>query len=52
MEQAVNNESIIKQTVAFVKKSLAKAEGGHDWWHVYRVWQLSKHLNQIGRAHV
>ena len=23
---------------------LAGAEGGHDWWHIYRVWQLSKQI--------
>lgn len=35
---------IITQTVEFVKKELADAEGGHDWWHIYRVWQLAKHI--------
>lgn len=35
-------ESIIEQTVAFVKQTLANAEGGHDWWHIQRVWKLSK----------
>ncbi len=28
---------IILKTTEFVKKTLAEAEGGHDWWHVYRV---------------
>lgn len=32
----------ITSTVSFVKHELADAEGGHDWWHIYRVWQLSK----------
>ncbi|SFD06470.1 uncharacterized protein SAMN05518672_101294 [Chitinophaga sp. CF118] len=35
---------IITQTVEFVKTELAGAESGHDWWHIYRVWQLSKHI--------
>ncbi|GAA3924420.1 HD domain-containing protein [Chitinophaga oryziterrae] len=35
---------ILSQTEAFVKKELAGAEGGHDWWHIYRVWQLAKHI--------
>jgi uncharacterized protein len=35
---------IISQTVDFVKKELADAEGGHDWWHIYRVWQLARHI--------
>jgi uncharacterized protein len=32
----------IEQTAEFVKKSLEGAEGGHDWWHIYRVWQTAK----------
>jgi len=28
---------IIEKTIAFVKESLAGAEGGHDWWHIQRV---------------
>lgn len=35
---------IISETADFVKKTLADAEGGHDWWHIYRVWMLSKHI--------
>ena len=34
----------IDATVDFVKKELANAEGGHDWWHIYRVWQTAKHI--------
>lgn len=40
----MNKEQIINQTVEFVKQSLANAEGGHDWWHIYRVWKTAKHL--------
>ena len=40
----MNNENLIEQTVIFVKQMLAGAEGGHDWWHIYRVWQLSKQI--------
>ncbi|WP_027002099.1 HD domain-containing protein [Hugenholtzia roseola] len=35
---------IIEQTAAFVQQTLAAAEGGHDWWHIYRVWRLSKSI--------
>lgn len=35
---------LIHKTIEFVKSTLADAEGGHDWWHVYRVWQLSKQI--------
>ena len=30
---------IIKKTIHFVKKELAQAEGGHDWFHVERVFK-------------
>lgn len=40
----MDQETIIKNTVDYVKKTLANAEGGHDWWHIYRVWKLSKHI--------
>ena len=35
---------VIKQTVLFVKKTLSHAEGGHDWWHIFRVWQNAKFI--------
>lgn len=40
----MNHQEIIDQTVKFVKETLANAEGGHDWWHIYRVWQLAKKI--------
>jgi len=32
---------LIESTIAFVQNELADAEGGHDWWHVYRVWKTA-----------
>jgi uncharacterized protein len=46
MEQAM----IIAQTAAYVKETLANAEGGHDWWHIYRVWQCAKKLAEKEEA--
>lgn len=43
----MSDQTIITNTVAFVKTTLASAEGGHDWWHVHRVW---KNAQYIGRA--
>lgn len=40
----MNHETIIQKTIGFVKETLADAEGGHDWWHIYRVWKLAKHI--------
>ncbi len=40
----MKNEELIKKTVGFVKESLSEAEGGHDWWHIYRVWKNAQHI--------
>ena len=37
---------IIDSTVSFVRKTLENAEGGHDWWHIHRVWTNAKHMAQ------
>lgn len=37
---------IIQQTITYVKQELQNAEGGHDWWHIERVWKLSKQIAQ------
>jgi len=42
----MNKETVIQKTIDFVKEVLSEAEGGHDWWHIYRVWKLSKHIAQ------
>lgn len=33
--------TIIHNTVSFVKSKLQYAEGGHDWFHIERVWKNS-----------
>lgn len=40
----VDQETVIQKTIEFVQETLSGAEGGHDWWHIYRVWSLSKHI--------
>lgn len=42
----MGQETVIQKTIDFVKEVLSDAEGGHDWWHIYRVWKLSKHITQ------
>ena len=42
----MNKEDIINKTIDFVKTVLADAEGGHDWWHIYRVWKSAKQIAQ------
>lgn len=39
-------EQIITSTINFVKQKLEGAEAGHDWFHVERVWKLSRHIQK------
>lgn len=38
----MNKAQIIANTEAFVKETLKNAEGGHDWFHILRVWNNAK----------
>ena len=38
----MNKVQTINQTIQFVKKTLQGAEGGHDWFHIERVWKNAK----------
>ncbi|RUA07383.1 MAG: phosphohydrolase [Flavobacteriia bacterium] len=42
----MEQEEIIERTVDFVKSALKDAEGGHDWFHIERVWKNAKHIAQ------
>lgn len=35
----MENEILIQTTINFVKEKLADAEGGHDWFHIERVYK-------------
>ncbi len=35
----MTNSELITETIAFVKNELAAAEGGHDWFHIERVYK-------------
>ena len=35
---------IIEKTCQFVEQKLAGDGSGHDWWHIYRVWNLAKNI--------
>jgi len=36
------NSELIENTILFVKETLKNAEGGHDWFHIERVWKNAK----------
>jgi uncharacterized protein len=48
----MDRESILRKTVDFVKETLTRAEGGHDWWHTYRVWRMSQHIAKTVNADI
>jgi uncharacterized protein len=35
----MNKSELINKTIAFVKEKLSNAEGGHDWFHIERVYK-------------
>lgn len=47
---SVQEQQIIDAAIEFVKAKLAKDSSGHDWWHIYRVWQTAKKLAQAESA--
>jgi uncharacterized protein len=40
----MNSVVIIQKTISFVQDTLKNAEGGHDWWHIHRVWTNAKQI--------
>ena len=40
------NNTLIENTVKFVQLELKDAEGGHDWFHIERVWRNAKLIAQ------
>jgi uncharacterized protein len=39
-------QASIQKTIDFVKKTLASAEAGHDWFHIERVFKTAQTINQ------
>lgn len=37
----MNNKETIQHIVNLIKVKFEKEGSGHDWWHIYRVWQTS-----------
>lgn len=48
----INMSQIINNTIDFVKKKLEGAEAGHDWFHIERVWKLSKKIAEKEKANL
>lgn len=43
MEKAL----IVVNTEKFVRQQMKNAEGGHDWWHVFRVWKTARKIASV-----
>ena len=35
---------IIQKTAEMLEKKFSGEGSGHDWWHIYRVWQNAKNI--------
>lgn len=35
----MNQQAIISQTADMLKQKFSEESSGHDWWHIFRVWQ-------------
>ena len=46
------NRSIVDVIARDVEVMFRDAEGSHDWWHVFRVWQLAKEIGEKEGADV
>jgi len=44
------SEILINNTIAFVKEELKNAEGGHDWFHIERVYKNALHISETEKA--
>jgi uncharacterized protein len=41
---SMDERDVIQRTAEHVKDVMADDPSGHDWWHVYRVWQMAIRL--------
>jgi uncharacterized protein len=46
----MQEQEIIQQTIDFVKRKLAGAEAGHDWFHIERVYKTALTINEVAQA--
>jgi uncharacterized protein len=40
----MEKEHLIQQTADYIRFNFEQEGSGHDWWHIYRVWQLAKQI--------
>lgn len=42
----MSNQDLINKTILFVKEQLENAEGGHDWFHIQRVYKNALSISE------
>lgn len=48
----MDHAETINKTITFVQTTLKNAEGGHDWWHIHRVWSNAKLIAQTEQVDI
>jgi len=48
----MSTKALIEQTIVFVKKTLQDAEGGHDWFHIERVYKTAQTIGEAQKANM
>lgn len=48
----MNHDQLIQNTISFVKKELENAEGGHDWFHIQRVFNTTGLLSKYEKVNI
>jgi uncharacterized protein len=48
----MNHDQLIQNTISFVKKELENAEGGHDWFHIQRVFNTTRLLSKYEKVNI
>ena len=46
----MENNEIVNKTQEMIKVKLMGEGSGHDWWHIWRVWQLAKRIGEEEKA--
>ena len=46
----MTKQQVINKTADYIKKKMSGEGSGHDWWHVYRVWQLAITIGKKEKA--
>lgn len=42
----MTNSEVIQKTAEHMKTMFLSEGTGHDWWHIYRVWKVARHIGE------